>query len=505
MNNKTKNLLFSVSCVAAMAVLSLPFTSKQTGPVLNETKINRLAKSDDDEQTKANRLLVVLSHEETMKPNWEDNLGSSLVGAFNIRNLSDACEVALKRPKANKNLFLNYKRILEITFSDEAACADSLQKLKENEGVESAEMPFMEICFDSTTPSDTDFSDQWGLTKIGAPTAWDYTTGSSSIKVAVIDSGMKSDHEDLSSNAQPGYDFHANSSDSSDSFGHGTHVSGIIGAKGNNSKGVAGVCWDVGLVPLKCSYWGGWFNAKCYADSAAIISALNYAQGNGIRFANMSFGSSTAENNAVKTAMQNFSGLIAVSAGNTGSDISINPTYPASWHLPNTIVVGASDENDNLWSDGTDSSNYSSALVDIFAPGSNILSTSKNGSYVRANGTSMAAPFVIGSAALLASYYTTLNLNSIRETIIWNRTYNPTFYGKCVAAGRLNLANAMQNPLHAHSYDHHFVYANGSQHYSYCDCGAYVMEGHVHDMANTWWQGGVQYGNCVFCEHSFPL
>ena len=224
---------------------------------------------------------------------------------------------------------------------------------------------------------------------IDAPQAWSAGgLGSPSVKVAVIDTGVDYNHPDLAANvnASLGYDFVNSDADAMDDNGHGTHVAGIIGARGDNGLGVKGVSPLVTIIPIKALNGGG------SGDAANLAAAINHATTVGAHVINASWGSSS-ESKSIKSAISKFPGLFVAAAGNTGSDA---PQYPAASALANIIAVAATEDKDRCvgWSTfGT--------WVHIAAPGVDILSTypTQWGAYVKMSGTSMAAPHVAGAAA----------------------------------------------------------------------------------------------------------
>jgi len=244
-------------------------------------------------------------------------------------------------------------------------------------------------------PNDPGYSRQWAMTKISAPDAWNITTGSDSVVVAVVDTGVDYNHEDLKQNMwiNPyeipgngldddgngytddvyGVDVINGDGDPMDDNGHGTHVAGIIGAVGNNSTGIAGINWNIKIMAVKALDAGG------LGDIASIIDALNYVlemkrKGVNIVAVNASYGCEGCQPSADRDliAALGAEGIIFVTAaGNSGSDNDKVPTYPASYDLENIIAVAAVDQNDNLAS----FSNYGATSVDIAAPGVSIYST----------------------------------------------------------------------------------------------------------------------------------
>ncbi|HET9666289.1 MAG TPA: S8 family serine peptidase, partial [Desertimonas sp.] len=278
----------------------------------------------------------------------------------------------------------------------DSSVEEAIAELELNPDVAYAEPNFLyEI---SAVPNDTNFGQLWGLSQasdkdIDAPEAWDITTGSSSIIVAVIDSGVAYDHPDLAPNIWTndddtgdnvdddgngqiddthGWDFFQGDNVPLDANHHGTHVAGTIGARGNNSLGVTGVNWQVSIMPLRAGDAGG------SLPNSAIISSIYYACQNGARVVNGSFGgsgSSTATLNAINSP-ECANTLFVFAAGNGGSDgVGDNndsfPQYPCNYDTPRIICVAATDQNDFR----ATFSNIGPNSVDLAAPGVGILSS----------------------------------------------------------------------------------------------------------------------------------
>lgn len=241
------------------------------------------------------------------------------------------------------------------------------------------------------TPNDPSFGSQWGPKKVSAPQAWDVTRGSSSVVIAVVDTGVDLDHPDLASKVLTGNDYDFVNSDSSaqDDNGHGTHVAGIAAAATNNSTGIAGMCPNCMILPVKV------LNSQGSGTYSAIANGIRYAADQGAKVINLSLGGtsgSTTLQSAVDYA--NSKGvLVACAAGNTGNTTINYPAYYSS-----CVAVASTDSNDNRSSFST----YGS-WVDTSAPGSSIYATYYNNTYATLNGTSMATPHVAGLAGLLFS------------------------------------------------------------------------------------------------------
>ena len=301
------------------------------------------------------------------------------------------------------------------------AVENALEILRANPAVEIAEPDyFYEF---TATPNDPMFNAQYALERINAAEAWDITTGSSQVVVGVIDSGINGTHPDLIDNLwinpNPnqngyvndihGYNFTGNVGGiPTDESGHGTHVAGIIGAKGNNGIGVSGINWNVSLAWLGIDMGGNSISVS------GAIEALNYANNHNIAITNNSYGGPDYSE-AFYDAISNYNGLFVAAAGNDyGNDNDLNPRYPASYNLPNVISVASTDEWDNL----SYFSNYGFNSVHIAAPGSNIISAYPVGAYKDLSGTSMASPHVAGVAALIKAANPGLATEDVRDILL---------------------------------------------------------------------------------------
>jgi len=311
-----------------------------------------------------------------------------------------------------------------------------------------------------TTPNDPRFGELWGLHNIDAPEAWDIATGSSDVVVAVIDTGVDYNHEDLSANmwVNPGeipangvdddgngyiddiYGIDAinNDSDPFDDNGHGTHVSGTIGAVGDNGIGVAGVNWDVQIIACKFLGSSGW------GDTADAVECLQYIKGlrdSGINIVatNNSWGGGGYSQTLYDAINAQREILFMAAAGNSALDTDSSVHYPSSYYLPNLLAVSATDQNDALAS----FSNYGRRTVHIGAPGVSILSSLPGNSYDSWSGTSMATPHVSGLAALLKASDPLCDWIDIRNLILSGSNPIANLDGKTVTGARLNAHNSL--------------------------------------------------------------
>ncbi len=324
----------------------------------------------------------------------------------------------------------------------------------------------------SVTPNDPSFSQQWGWLNtampgadVGATNAWAVSTGSTAYVAGVVDTGIDYTHPDLAANVwsapsqftvklswgtltcpagSHGYNAILRSCDPKDDHSHGTHVSGTIGAIGNNGIGVTGMNWSTQIMGLK------FLDSTGTGSSSDAIDAMEFAlqakalfgTAANIRVFSNSWGGDGFSQSLLDEINRagNADILFVVAAGNSSSNDDTSPTYPASYSAPNLITVAATTSTDTLAS----FSNYGAATVHLGAPGVNILSTLPNNSYGYYSGTSMATPHVSGAALLILSKCA-LNTASLKSTILANVDPLPGLSGLTVTGGRLNVNKAIRS------------------------------------------------------------
>lgn len=258
----------------------------------------------------------------------------------------------------------------------------------------------------------TQLDKQWYLAKTHIPEAWDYTRGSSNVIVAIVDTGIHASHRELSDGRViAGFNTITNADipagNSSDDNGHGTAVAGVIGAIANNQQGIAGINWNISLMPIKAVGPDG------VGEISAVAAGIIWATDHGANIINLSLGGTTFGNdNALSSAISYAYArnvLLIAAAGNDSRQQGINldrePVYPVCGDNGQNMVLGvaATDINDRK----ADFSDYGTACIDISAPGSRILttgylpSTPSDNILIYASGTSLAVPVVSGIAALI--------------------------------------------------------------------------------------------------------
>ena len=324
-------------------------------------------------------------------------------------------------------------------------------------------------------PNDPRFSELWGLHNTGqtggtadadidAVEAWDISVGSRNVIVAVLDTGVDYTHPDLIDNmwTNPGevagngidddgngyiddvrgWDFvGAQDNDPMDDNRHGTHCSGTIGGNGNDGLGVVGVNWRVTIMPLRIIS-----NQDLDAFTLDAAEAIIYAADNGARVMSCSWWTVQHYNLTLEQAVgySDAAGVMMVAAAaNEGSDVdgAGMEVWPCEWPFANTICVAATDHNDQL----ADFSNWGATSVDVSAPGVNILSTVWPGhGYTELNGTSMAAPHVAGTVALMLSIRPDLTPAEIKQTLFATGDSLPALQGITTQGRRINAFQALQ-------------------------------------------------------------
>jgi hypothetical protein len=267
---------------------------------------------------------------------------------------------------------------------------------------------------------------EWGETKDQANYAWGQTTGSNSVTIAVIDSGAMPTQADLLPVLVPGWNVLTNTSDTSDSYGHGTEVSGVAVSATNNGVGVSGYCWNCRLMPVEV------YNSGSGATDSNLASGMTWAVDHGANVLSISLYGTTDNSvldNAVSYALAHNVTVVAA-AGNSGNSAL---EYPAA--IAGVISVGATDQTDTLYS----YSDYGS-WVDVAAPGSQA-TTLPNGAYGSVGGTSIATPAVAGIVGLMLSMNPSATPSQIASALY--STGNPVQGANQVAHGRVNAANAV--------------------------------------------------------------
>lgn len=399
---------------------------------------NYASKNTNSTNYKKNELFVKFKYSSETSYKKNSQMVNRQIGVTVIKEYSEVKGLQLVRIPANMSL------------------KDAIAKYKKNSNVIYAEPNYAYA--ENSIPDDTYYDYQWGLSQVNASEAWNITTGSHKVIIAVIDSGIDLNHPDLKANIWInkgeipgnridddhngyiddvyGWNFISDDNNISDDDGHGTHVAGIIAAAGNNSKGVTGVMWSATIMSLKFLDNEG----NGYVDDA--VSAVRYATKMGASIISCSWGGSEYSQ-ALKDVIDASSALVVCAAGNRGSGANddISPVYPACFTSKNIISVAATDASDVLAS----FSDYGLNSVDVAAPGTHICSTLPGSQYGYMQGTSMAVPYVTGLAGLIKSIRPDLSALQIKYTILNNVDYISSLAGKILTGGRINTLKALTN------------------------------------------------------------
>ncbi|MDP2672116.1 MAG: Ig-like domain-containing protein [Candidatus Daviesbacteria bacterium] len=330
---------------------------------------------------------------------------------------------------------------VELNKVPEKAKDKIIEALNKNPRVEYAEPNMIAQLQD--IPNDPEYTSgrQWTVNRLAMPVAWDISKGDPNVVVAVFDSGVNSNHEDLVGKILPGFNYLSNNTDTSDQSSHGTGVIGTITAITNNSLGVASLGRDVSVEPYvvcgsnnSCGSWGAVLGIPAAADR-------------GVKVANMSWGGSCISGGSLQDAINyGFSkGLISVAAaGNYGGAV----LWPAC--LNNVIAAGGSDSSDNRWT----GSSYGVGL-DVMAPGGGVRTTTATGGYAYMSGTSFSSPLTAALAALIYSANTDLTAQQVVDIITSTADkisggcngYDSNGWSQYCGYGRINAGAALQKAV----------------------------------------------------------
>lgn len=309
-------------------------------------------------------------------------------------------------------------KVHKVRFNKNKTRDSVLQSLSKDSTVEYAQPNYTYTAIQ--IPNDPSYNAQWGLPRIKANLAWDISWGNDSITIAVVDTGVDANHPDLSANLVYGYNAITNTSNTDDDQGHGTHVAGIASGIINNNRGIAGVSGKSKIMPIKA------LSSTGSGYTSDIGEGIMWAADRGAKVINLSLGGPYYDQylqDSVNYAY-NKGALIIAAAGNSNTSA---PSYPAA--LNNVVAISAVDQSNSRAS----FSNYGS-YIDLAAPGVSIYSTTYDGGYGYKSGTSMAAPFVAGAAALIWSLDNNKSAGEI-ETILKSTAYDLGYLGRDDAFG----------------------------------------------------------------------
>lgn len=387
---------------------------------------------------------VTISRGPSGRPSTNLSSVNALIQRYGVTS-SDRVFKDAKKPPTGASIRVNGKlqstpdltNIHKLRLPQNSSVQTVVAAFKADPNVEYAEPNYIARMTD--VPNDPSYGQQWGVPAIHAEEAWTITKGSPAVTIAILDTGVDMNHPDLVGKfwTNPGeipgngidddgngytddvngYDFVNLDNNPQDDNGHGTHVAGISAAASNNGVGVAGVCWNCKIMPLKVLQSSG---RGSYSDIAA---AVNYASNKGAKVINMSlggYGDSAVLRDALAAAYP--TSVLVAAAGNDGNPISHAPFFPAAYSF--VIGVEATDSDgsqaafSNYDDDGPTHSGYTEGYnYSIRAPGVSIYSTMFDDTYASYSGTSMAAPFVAGAAGLVVTQNPTWSKEKIRAQL----------------------------------------------------------------------------------------
>lgn len=443
-----KNRSFIIELVLLICVVTSSFFTGLNGTIFNasayasdtvESFIDEEIVSDDFEE---NSVIVTLTIDETRKFLEYGVEDFPEIEAAQVIDLTDGVyqwvQKKINNEPTEKEMLVNidkFRRILKIELAESGKenVLSAIESLKYKPGLLSVAPNYEIKASSSSTGSDGSNNEGlWGFEKIHAQEAWAISGGErEEVVIGVMDSGIDATHEALEGkiheNVSLHDDFTGDGDPFLDTFGHGTHVAGSIAGKIPNGPAIGLACdANVKLVSLKI--FDSYGNSRC----TEFIDAITHAQRYGIKILNFS-GEIFQSRPQEEAAVRSYTGLLVCAAGtiphNWGTDSSVLTRYPAGWGLSNVISVGASDVNNVRAALGEGSGNSGSYpysnfgdMVDVYAPGRNILSAASadsnaQGEYIIAHGTSMATPYVTALAAIMYSLDATLTPSDIKTII----------------------------------------------------------------------------------------
>ena len=473
-------------------------------------------------------VLVAMTHEESLKFTKYTAADFAEIGCASVQDLSSAkaekvqkvlrgeklAEDSIGAAFMNKNINVDtFHRILSLKLAEPGKenVLRAVDLLNQREDVYIAEPNYIIQMDRAIVPEEPPAPDNnplygWAAEKINQEDAWEIEDGSAIVWVGVVDSGIDVSHPELSGKVSSNYSRNFasdNLSPLTDLEGHGTHVAGIIAAKHNaDSLNFSGVCQDVTLISLRV------FNSQGRSSWDVVAEALQYAEDNYIPILNISMQTwfSNYTYSLPDCILHNYDGLVIGAAGNSGSDLDEKLAehpyqLPGEWNADTNIIVGASTQTDGKLS----GSNYGLSTVDLFAPGDTILScyplslcSATNCTaeghvaygYHKMSGTSMAAPFVTGVAALILAHRPSIALADIKAVII-DSVYEVNSLSRyCITGGVLDAHEALsKKAIHIVG---DYAWRNSTTHWVYSDCGnvAWTERHEIHP----------GLGICLYCR-----
>ncbi|MDQ1829725.1 S8 family peptidase [Massilia scottii] len=474
----------TASVIAVAAALASAAPAAPAAPAAHALSIDELRAMEGLQRFDRTRLIVKFRSDATEADKEQamraitPTSRKRLHGGRNGRSLASATDYSLAGV-ADRARTRGMDRYELVNLNRLWSVPSAIAQLRRNPMVEDVQPDWMLELQDTAPSNDAAFNNLWGVHGATTTPANPFGTGVAALwqqgyackttqpaYVAVLDTGVRSTHEDLKDNMfinggekagdgidndgngfiddVRGWNFYSHTNNAEDDHSHGTHVAGTIAARRNNSLGVAGICGDGGvkIIPVKvCSAGGG-------CPSSAVMEALSYLvdlktkRGINVVAVNLSLGglSDTVNNNGIEyfQAARDANIMVAAAAGNNGANTDGKFMWPANLDVENVIAVG------NLKQDGilSSTSNFGVTSVDIAAPGTGIYSTviSSDSAYSWKNGTSMASPHVAGALGLYRVLNPTATVQQTRNAVLSSAAVEPLLNGKIAGSRRLDVS-----------------------------------------------------------------
>lgn len=502
---RIKKLLTSI-LVLAVVLLGVFSKNITKAEEIKEEKIFSNATIEDDFVD--NTIIVILTNEESLKFKKYDVDDFPNIDCVDIVDMTeDTTNKIIEQQKSdyrninNEDIIIDVKNFnkilkLELGNSNKTKVISSIKILEEYDWILSAQPDFLikqenkEIL--SKNVNNRSLSNDWAYELMQIEEAWEISSGSSAVKIGVIDTGIYGNHPALVGRIDTSlsYDFTGNNNPLVDTDGHGTEMAGIMVANEITNGQMRGITENVKAVSLKVN------NDRNYLTAISrIASAILYANVNNIKIINMSLEFDSASNSQedlmpIEEALEQYGGLVVCSSGNGYREYNAYPIYPAAYTFSNVIAVAASNSQDVKMA----MSNYCTTHVDLFAPGDNIITTTKEGGYNTFDGTSVAAAMVSAVASLVLSKCPSVSTLQLRNLILNNVDVSIGFSTQCVTSGRINAYKTLSAMTT-------YLRYSETQHTERCVCGSTTLASHVVRQSEI--SNG--YAKCIYCKYNVNL
>lgn len=503
---RIKKLLTSI-LVLAIILLGVFNSNITKAEEMSEEKVYCNATIEDNFVD--NTILIILTNEESLKFKKYDVDDFSNIDCIEVIDMTaDTANKIIEQQMSNYRNVNNediiidaskYNKILklELSNSNKNKVISSIKILEEYDWILSAQPDFLikqenKDVLTKSVVNNRSLSNDWAYDLMKIEEAWGISRGSSSVKIGIIDTGIYGNHPALVGRIDTNlsYDFTGNNNPLVDTRGHGTEMAGIMVANEIANGQMRGITENVKVVSLKVSN-----DANFRTSISRIASAILYANVNNIKIINMSLELDSSNNSQedlmpIEEALEQYGGLAVCSAGNNYREYNAYPIYPAAFTFNNVIAVAASNSQDVRMG----MSNYCSTHIDLFAPGEDIITTTKEGGYDSFDGTSPAAAMVSAVAALVLSKCPSVSTLQLRNLILNNVDVSIGFSTLCTTSGRINAYKTLSAMTT-------YLRYSETQHTERCACGSTTLASHVvrqSEIING-------YAKCIYCNYNVNL